>query len=698
MPQPIAGKLAAAINELVDDLVRDIERDDRNSIDDYLDMVTTSPIIGPAIEVFTLLLAEYWGDYTNTEETHQAFIRQNFEQMRGSLLLSVSELVSVKPFGYATSERSVWDKPDGWMLDDIQILHPSHYVFEGTRSEGVTGVKYRSASGSDIPIPRDRLVHVVNQRHLAFRRPTGVADCKRAIAAWKAWKIVVNEMLVAGQRQAVPIIVGYTQPGEVPLYSADGRTPLRDADNNPVTIPATKAMLDQLENIDNRAIVSTDIGNRIEALAQQTDGRFFFEALKILQQMQLLGLLIPGSILTVTGVGDSELNKGQQKTLNSTLRSTKNQIVEEILERVVRPLLLWNYGVQATKDLGNFAEPKIESEDQVALLNAITNAVENPTGGGFLPADLDTINRGRELAGIPSIETLPQRMKANTEAALSNSRGRIRGRQTRSPKQLTRADDDDEVDDEELIEDWQSSVPDEYAGVIEAKDSNATTEGIALLWLFSKSRARYLRPSKAVKRQMLTQAELETLINDRIQVSRDRLGEINDRYYAEDITLAAWYAESLAEIRLLHSEMLAVGSGGIEQMSEGDRAALKGILEFQESELTAFRDKLALSPSGEPSEEATLPTEAQSKAWLNLYALSGWTAFKTGERSAAKGRGMKYGRRYIDPTPHASCADCEEYADRGWVDISDLIMPGEACQCYGNCRCTVEYSDSKEDN
>ena len=424
MPQPIAGKLSAAINELIDDMVRDIGRDDITPIHEYLEMLTTSPIIGAALEIIVLLGLGFWGEYIHPDEKIQAFVRQNFQQMNGSMLLSLSELLSVKPLGYATSEWSIANKPDGWMLDDIQILHPNYYTFQGTRGQGVTGIKYR-ASGDEIEIPYDRLCHVVNQRHLSFRRPTGVADCKRAIAAHKAWKIIINEMLVAGQRQAVPIIVGYSEAGQVPLYGADGRSPLLDADGNPVTLPATKAMLDQLENIENRAIVSTDIKNRIEALQQQTDGQFFFQALKMLQQMQLLAFLVPESVLAISGAGDSNLNKGHRTTLDSAIRATITQIKEEVLEKVVRPLIAWNFGEKATANLGEFQEPETESDDRVALLSALTNAVENPNGTGFLPADLDTINRGRTLAGIPSVATLPARMEANAQmVALKNGNGR----------------------------------------------------------------------------------------------------------------------------------------------------------------------------------------------------------------------------------------------------------------------------------
>jgi len=38
-----------------------------------------------------------------------------------------------------------------------------------------------------------------------------------------------------------------------------------------------------------------------------------------------------------------------------------------------------------------------------------------------------------------------------------------------------------------------------------------------------------------------------------------------------------------------------------------------------------------------------------------------------------------------------SCSDCVEFASLNWVSISDLIMPGENCQCRANCKCSVIY-------
>lgn len=50
---------------------------------------------------------------------------------------------------------------------------------------------------------------------------------------------------------------------------------------------------------------------------------------------------------------------------------------------------------------------------------------------------------------------------------------------------------------------------------------------------------------------------------------------------------------------------------------------------------------------------------------------------------------MSEARRLLAPAEH--CANCLEYARRGWQSIADVILPTQACQCRTNCKCTLEF-------
>lgn len=402
MPPTTADKLLPAIKQLIGEMLIEVGGDDPTPTSTYLDMAETSPLIGSALQVITLLAVARLGTYSHPDPDPEAFIRKNFEQMNGSLALSFEELMSCFALGSAVAQWGVEPRDGATMLIDIQILHPALYTFEG-RYGKIENIVFRSGDGADVKIPYDgedgRIVHVVNGRHLAFRKPRGIPALKRCLAAWKAWKIVIGEMLVAAQRQATPIVVGYSDSGAtIPMLDATGQ-PLLDADGNQVLIPVPTALLNQLESLDNRSVISTDMKNKIETLEQQTSGTFFFEALRLLGQLQLIGLIFPETILTATGTGDSNLNTGQRTTLGLVVESLVDQIKEVILNGPVRWLLFWNYG--AVDNFGSFPSPEADNTDAIALLNALGNGVDR---GLFSAADLAVINRGRELAGLPPSE------------------------------------------------------------------------------------------------------------------------------------------------------------------------------------------------------------------------------------------------------------------------------------------------------
>lgn len=395
--QPQEGLLAPAIHALISDMLTELTRDDTNPIQEYIEMLETSPIVGPACEVIVLLILARFGEYQHPDEDIQEWMNSNFEQMTGSLQWSVSELAAMKPLGYSCSEWSIRDNGGEWWLDRICGLDPRKYTFQG-KLGAIESLKYQGDKG-DIIIPYDRVVHTVGRRWLAFGSPQGKAECRMAVAAWKAWKIVMAEALIAAQRQGTGLVVGKA-PSDVmvPLFNPDG-SPLLDRDGNPIRVPAPQALLNQLENLENRTVLATDSANQIDILGQQTTGELFFQLLKILQQYQLLSFLMPESILTATGAGDSNLNSGQRTTLGVVIGSTATQIKEAILEGPVRGLITYNFG-EEQESWGSFPEPEESDTDAIALFTALDNAVSH---GTFSNQDLAVINRMRELSGIPTI-------------------------------------------------------------------------------------------------------------------------------------------------------------------------------------------------------------------------------------------------------------------------------------------------------
>ena len=398
---PTAGKLSAAIADVTTDLLTELSEKDKEgpSVEEQINMFQYSPILGPCADALVMLGLSQFGEYHHDDEEIEQWVRGNFSGMRGSWKKAIAEQYSAELIGHAVSEWYVMEAEGQWLLDGIHILHPSRYRFRVLNRELYDIIDRSSTPHAEIPI--ERLIVTVKSQYLTFGNPYNATSIgRRCFTLWKAWKILINEMLVVSQRQAVPITVAYSDSNDrVDLLDQYGN-PKKDSDGNPLTISAPQDLLNQLLDLDNRSVISTDINNRIEALATQTDGTFFVEALRVIQTLMFLSFGFPETIFQVGegGLGNAGLNAGHLWIAKNTLSQTTEQIKEEIIEKAVRHLIEWNFGEQ--EDYGSFDEPEEETADEVALLGALSNAVSQ---GAFSAADLDVINRMRELAGIPEV-------------------------------------------------------------------------------------------------------------------------------------------------------------------------------------------------------------------------------------------------------------------------------------------------------
>jgi hypothetical protein len=408
LPKPAPGRLADAVSKLAGEMLQELSgSDDRISIDECLEMLTTNPIASAAVEAKVLLGISLWGDYQHEDEKLQSFIKGNFESMQGAMSLSIAEILSVAPIGWAASEVSYYlgtEAPAGLRLESISILDPRLYSFRGKRSL-IEDLLYKSPGGKETAIPySNKVLHVVNKRHLAFGSPTGVPDCRIAVAAYKAWKIIVNEALLAGQRQATPIIVGKAPAdSRVALTDASGR-PLLNNDGQPVTVPATERLATALEGLNtNGGIIAVDTLHEITALNHQTNGQFFMELLQYFERLILLSFMVPETLFSVGdgGLGNAGIAGSHLSVMMGQLKGVIEQTKDQMLEKVVRPLLEWNFGEQ--ESYGMFVEPQGKEENKLALFAAITDAIAK---GTFSTADIEVVNRQRELAGLPKVDKI----------------------------------------------------------------------------------------------------------------------------------------------------------------------------------------------------------------------------------------------------------------------------------------------------
>jgi len=402
--QPLQGTLSKEVERLTNSIINEISNLDNVSINEYLLMATTDPIVGAGIEVPMLMGALKLGEFTHEVPDIQSWVRQNFVNMQGSLQLSFAEMWQAKPFGHSWSEISCEPKNGSWMLQSIMAVDPRYFRYAGAIGK-IETIRYRTVPQGLVNIPYEKGIHIVNGRHLNIGRdPYGFAECKKAYPYWKAKKIILAAMVIAAQRQATPLLVGKTDlESSFELVDSFGNILINEETGLPIRGRAGDRMKSALEQIENQSVLVIDRNiDEIVAIAQQTDGAFFLNVLRFLNSQILMAFLMPETVITTGSQGasgDSNLNAGHGAILDLVVSSFTQQIKERLIEDVCRFLICNEFGEQAS--YGQFKEPEQDKTDAVALLGAISGASISGVLGGN---DIEVINRSRGLAGIPPID------------------------------------------------------------------------------------------------------------------------------------------------------------------------------------------------------------------------------------------------------------------------------------------------------
>jgi hypothetical protein len=384
--------LAPLIEAFVGEMMS--EEDPQSLSSETIDQMLKCPVIKAPITISTLLALTYVGSFVHPDPEIQSFIRANFDVMQGSFYEMYSKLCSVLWAGTAAAEWGVQPLKKKWVLQRVHSFPYGTFTFLGSKGFPET-LRYHGQLELDIPY--DRIIHLRNNVHLIFGTTAGLSDLESAHAAWKAWKLIISELVIAAHRLATPLTVGYVDESAISQVEKDSLgQPRYDSHGRQIMITPAEQMSAQFSNLQNRSFVVTSARNRVESLAVESDADFWVESLRIIHKLIYMSFLFPETGLEALGSGDSNLNKGHMELFRSRIKSLVSQINESLIDGPIRRIILWNYGEQAT--FGAFQMLEDKEDDRLGLLDAIGNLAER----GFLSVeDFEVINRVRQLLGLP---------------------------------------------------------------------------------------------------------------------------------------------------------------------------------------------------------------------------------------------------------------------------------------------------------
>jgi hypothetical protein len=399
-----ANYLSACTKDLIEEISRP---KDRYKVKDYKELLETEPLSKACCELKALRAVSTFGAYEHEEKSVQEWVRGNFESMYGNLNAAVRDLTSALPVGFSCAEI-VWSpKMPGffgeWRLSEVRPLDPEKIRFAGTNYR-LTHVIYVEKDGEERWIPYKKCLHVVNGSN-NFANPYGSGEAKRAMPYYRLKNLLFSEMAVAGKNNATGILFGQADSNDTVIVKDSEGHIVKGMDGNPRTMNAVEALNLQLQNLESTGVITSDLKTRLQSIVVPSGDNFWNFSLMLVKKELLLSFLTPSLIWdegSFGGLGNTGMSGNHKNTLDANISAIVAQIQEEILEKIVRPLLVYNKPIALWKrNWGAFktqpySDPNFMMSQAGALISAISAQVL-PT------SDIDVVNALRQALGVPVV-------------------------------------------------------------------------------------------------------------------------------------------------------------------------------------------------------------------------------------------------------------------------------------------------------
>jgi hypothetical protein len=179
----------------------------------------------------------------------------------------------------------------------------------------------------------------------------------------------------------------------------------------------------------------------------------------------------------------------------------------------------------------------------------------------------------------------------------------------------------------------------------------------------------------------VTERELGKVVRQEVERAVKKQEKIAIQLVVGKIDFETWQKKSIQIVKTTHVNMMRLGRGGTENT-------------FAIHYLEVGNDLRKVHyPAHKQFAKDIKKGNLTIKQIVNRarqYGFAIKTTYERGRLSIETFKGVKQARRLLGACKN-HCSDCISYAERGWVNLSDIILPGMACQCGQKCCCSVEY-------
>jgi len=391
---------SSKISRLSQNTVQEISRVDDVSLAEYLRMLHSDPVVKACVDIKCLRASNTFGIYQHTKPEITEFMQSMFANMKDTLKKNVGELAVCSALGFSVAEINFKIDKMFLVLDSIYVLDLEKVKFKGCKGN-IEHVLYHDGNNSNIHVPYKKVIHVTNSSSTTFNDPFGSAECKRAYKYSRAKLAILSDMILSGRNLATGILIGKVDSNvttNTTVTDAYGNH-LMGSDGKPIRKNAAQALFEKLVALENHSVLVTDKANDIYPISVPDGSQFWNNALQQLDKYIMRSFGIPTLVFEEGSgaLGVATLSAKQSTLLDATVEVIVTQIQDQIIEKVCRPIILFNFGKQ--KDYGRFtidssSDPGIEMQQLQSIFTAISMGI-------FTPDDPIINNRIRGFLGLP---------------------------------------------------------------------------------------------------------------------------------------------------------------------------------------------------------------------------------------------------------------------------------------------------------
>ena len=407
LQMPMSGQKSSTIRALGMAYMQEINNC-KVELDKYKVMHSKDPTVRSCIEIKCLRAALAYGTYNNSNPRVEEWVRANLDNIKGSFKRVVGRLSGACAEGFRVAEIVYSNKLSGyqgqWRLAGFNILDSSLVGFEGKDGE-IESIIYPGPNGEELKIPYWKCIHVINGFGLIDDDQSSVLGSPESRAAfpyYKAKQALLTEMVVAAKSNSSGVLIGKVDSNAT-VEQLDSRgEPIIDPNTGAMkTESAATSLLRQMTNLEQNGYLVTDKNNDISPLVTQTSEGFWSMAIELLDKGIRRAYGIPELIFSEgsSSIQFGSLGKQHFSVLDSQVDSIVVQIRDQMIEKVIKPLIVFNFG--SKEDYGSFEATSELDPEQTSL--KITNIVTAIQSGAISTTNLKVTNKLFELLGLASM-------------------------------------------------------------------------------------------------------------------------------------------------------------------------------------------------------------------------------------------------------------------------------------------------------